>query len=288
METNYLTDHLKKQFNKVEGNLHEIGESFDKNTVHHFRVSLKRIHAIYQFLEYIFPEEFDAKKEFEQPKRPYKLLGKIRDLQVLQQVLAHYEERLQQHFSAVKKHLTKKRIKRSKNFAKWLKNHVDSDVVPGKDRILEQANKLSDNEIVEKAQIFSVQLIEEANDMVPSNEDKVWHQARKNMRKLRFLLGIIKNIDSKIVKYGEYDMVKKTGNLLGDWHDRIVLKAWLKNYTSNHKRNDKIKGLKSLSKKDRKLMIQKSEKLLMQLNKQDVFMPSGSIVMHDLKINKSE
>ena len=228
MEFDHLTRHLNELFTMAEHHYKKIRKGHEEEAIHKLRVSLKKINAVFKLAAYATPQSFNARLTFGPLKEIFDLSGVVRDLQIANQVLCQYQmgdhENLQKSISdeldlAIGKLLKWKRSKpngklfvlvrsstkplKSINKAQWLKDSVG----------------------------YIDRLLQKIEFLMSSHKKDKWHRIRICVKRIRFVMDLALLMKKDFVSQGEYRTVRLLGELLGDWHDRVIVVEKIRCYT---------------------------------------------------------
>ena len=94
--------YLFENTEKFKQNLNEAIQSLDENAVHDFRVALKKLRAIFFFLDKTEISGISPSNPVKKFKKVFKAGGIVRDRQVHKSLIANYEEILSADFNVYK------------------------------------------------------------------------------------------------------------------------------------------------------------------------------------------
>jgi len=275
MKDNFIIHYLDKQYQKAGDHFELASTKYHEEAIHQYRVALKRILAVYQFTEDVHPASFDAQEHFSPWKTSYKSFGNIRDLQVTMAVLGEFESKLGKRYKKFRKHLRKSLKQEVKASRKTLRNSVIPPLKEDNDPAFLLWRDLSDEDIVEKGMVFSKKLIDDTRLMMHGDDRKKWHKTRMRIRKLRFIVNLIRKIDEEAVEHDAYKAIKKSGSLLGDWHDNVVLRKQLKKFVKKPKKSPALMQLDGAIMGDQHRQLNKSFGFIEHFLTQPTFTRSG-------------
>lgn len=221
--------------------IHSISRrNFDE--IHDYRVALKRIRTIINFIRQI-PGGSNLKKCFKinNLQQAFKSGGILREMQVNRIILAGFEERKQARFSRFRNYIRSKEKFAFRNL-KIARNRFSADKLMKFERQLTRAVREIPGDLFrEHVHIFVETQISQINELVKDqNVETSLHRIRRNTKSIRYLMEIsgpgsitYKDLDFAVEKITELE------DLIGNWHDHLVFKQDLEKYINSlQKRND--------------------------------------------------
>lgn len=211
----------------------------DIEAIHNLRVSIKTIKAILLLIEYLSDDKFIVKKHFKILRTLFKTTGKIRDIQIQQQIIDEISAISNSIFSEYVNYLNdlerrsiKKFVKKCKKINTKLISRMDSD-------IHEAICYLNTEEIKERALDFVSKqfiVIQELRKQTIAKEK--WHKIRIELKKALYIIELINSFFEPNEKYQDLiAQIKELGEIIGNWHDRDITYSQLKQFI---KKNGKI------------------------------------------------
>ncbi len=210
------------------------------NSFHDFRVSIKRIKAIFRLLELISPD-FNAIKNLKPFRAVYNTSGKIREIQVNLKTIENYQLKpesrvyFQDYCS----------IQEKKNLSRLHDKLIEFDhksVKKAKKKIKKCCEEITQEEILKKAELFIRDRfgIIEGNISVSPNEVST-HEARICLKEISAVLMLLRKMqypgfDKKLLEFA-----KVTEDKLGRWHDKVDLVSFIEKFIRATKLSAEIK-----------------------------------------------
>lgn len=201
-------------------------QSNDEEAIHKMRLAIKRIRTIHKLKKHLHFQTILTDEFYLVLKRVFAASGKLRDIQVLQGLLAKYAEKLKFSFSGL-----------ADFFAENEKNTVDSlNQAFGNITFDQDAQLLTDiggsdpqpeNSDIETEIInyirFKISFIQKL--LFGHHDEENVHEIRKQVKQLYYVLQFLKEYcpDNCLTDYS-LGAIDDLGNNLGSWHDRAVLK----------------------------------------------------------------
>ena len=227
----YYFKRLKKYIRQVEKN-------FNEETIHLFRVEVKKIRAFLRMLrldatrpgELKFPHKF---------KKMYSLTGKIRDRQLYLKYLK--ENKLQHEITAAENEIEDLKKKKDEFLSKKELEEIE-------ERFIENAPEKIDNELIKK---FFLQKLDAIREIIAEQnyKDDRLHNIRKCLKDLIYIIRVFRNdlkIPSLFLFWNKTELknAEDLAHTLGLFNDACVALSFVK--ISDIKKENKDKQEKLL------------------------------------------
>ncbi len=236
-----LSLYLQKQIKIIKDNLLIATKNFDVDAIHDFRVGVKKVKALYLFADDLSNNSLNVKKKLSALRKLFKTTGNLRDIQVQIELLCKYKKKLNIELSDFNDyfHEKEKYFERKSDHA--IKNFKLSELDKLQTKYDEYLSKQKEDKIFNKA--FEIINKRYSNLIILSqhfsNIDDI-HKLRIRLKEFIHIFASLnkdKKLFSKIpVAYIE---LKRIGEILGTWHDKIVFKEYIddfmKKYTKKYK-----------------------------------------------------
>jgi len=231
-----------KQQKIFEEHLQKVKVSDDAELIHQMRLSVKRIRALFTFLQFLTEKPKKGKKDIKALKVVYKPAGRIRDVQVHLELLDTYEKRLQFEFTNYRSYLEKLEKQHHKDLKESLTDFNTEPIERLHKKTADTLDKFSDKEIMKSAGKMldtKLELISNLNK-IPTEKEKNLHEIRRILKEIRYLLNIFNgNIpESKRLKVS-LTRLKQIEQTLGKWHDQVNASLFVKAYLNSKQIEDK-------------------------------------------------
>lgn len=223
------------------------GDSFSKKDIHALRVSIKRIKALSELTEAMFPLQFDSIEQSLLFRKIFKNAGKLRETDLNTDFLKSFDLPR----NVVKpylQYLQRKKQKACIALKKKLKYFDGNKLNDLKKKLLQLYKEMPYNKLEQEGFRFISKECKEIKQLKTRKLSvPTLHQIRKHLKKLAatsiFLnkIGMNQPLDLFIKE------LKGTEELIGQWHDKIVLKASLEDFI-NGKQRLEISDKKALQK----------------------------------------
>ena len=266
MIKDHLRNYLIAQQNEIKRKFPVILENQDIEAIHDLRVGCKRINSLFFLFEYILQDLFVQKKFFKPFKKMFNLLGDLREVQILYNIVNNYKETLNIDLASYIVYLKQLEGKKTVKFTDWLNNYK----LPNWERLWKKITSILDNinneDIKARIQGYIKYKLSEIDEIYANLVDiGNFHRIRILLKQLRFVLeAAIDSIpDSNKALLSQ---VKKTEGYLGDWHDRLILLEHLEKFYQKNRRsipeNDYDKLVETISENNNNLLNSAREVLL--------------------------
>lgn len=199
--------------------------SYNADAIHDMRVAVKRTRAVYQLLEQLFPEDFDAITEEGLIRDLFRISGRIRDAQVQQQLLDSYAASLGTTFLEYTRYLQSGEKRAIRKFNKFLTSFdADSFLKQKQEKVSELISVASNDQIRHWIIRLTDALMKSAGEMRGGQkQDEHLHEIRRRLKQCQYLLTVFDQNDADYARLSKtMKSLDKVNDLLGDWHDVFV------------------------------------------------------------------
>lgn len=207
---------------------------YDKETIHEMRVSIKKIKALFLFIEFC-NKRFSYKKTYRDYKLVFSKTGVIRDLQIHQEHLGNWQEKNKTDFGDYGKMLKYREIESQVAFS-YLHERIQTSIFDksGIVSILRNSNLKKHVSSYIKETIKSIS----AFDIFQVSSFEEIHEFRKILKELQYNLALFQHClpELKINKIF-LRKLKSFTEILGLWHDNFMLLCHLYDYKKTYVRH---------------------------------------------------
>lgn len=222
-----LTDYFQNQSGEFSESFIACRESISADTIHDLRLSLKNLHALFILLSTL-----DTRRK-RKPKFPVPLgrlfsnLGKIRDLQIIEQELKLQEKVLDTRLKKLKSRMKKAGSARTRNMKPMLKNLQFRAEISRINQYLDEIiAHYKDDEALYKNIKSNLQgswkkiLIQ----LRHRHTQKNLHLVRIQIKRLGYMASVVRE-DENLISGMPFrlEMLDEFQQLLGNWHDQVVV-----------------------------------------------------------------
>ena len=252
------------------------GESVD---IHRARLDVKKIFALYGLFEMLDPAAFNKEGGYKLFRGLFRQAGKIREIQVNYLVLQNYKVT---HVSldAFIAWLREEEHRAVLKFMEQVKKFREKELESTDKKIQKICNSSSIVKLRSKTKTyiqFKAAKVYELNTPEPSDRDI--HKIRQHLKSISTIATLVysikpgKQLDSIITQLNKSEM------MIGDWHDRVVLKETVERF---------IVDAKSISASEQKSLIN-LQQMLIEDNQNLVmhFMPEVTAIVMSI-LNEDE
>ncbi len=254
MGIDHLTQHLDELFSTAASHYIKIRKGHEEEAIHQLRVSLKKVNAVFQLVAFIVPQSFEARRAFRPLKDIFDLSGAVRDLQIAHRVLCQYQINYNEN---IRKSLNGELVLTIGKLLEWKKRNPSGKlfVLSGTD--VQSLKSISQARWLKGIVGYIDHLFQKIKILMNSKRKDKWHQVRILLKRIRFVTDWALNMKKDFISPEEYKRVRWLGQLLGDWHDRVIVgeKIRLQASEPTHvlEKND-MEFLKKLSSDQRSLL----------------------------------
>lgn len=209
---NCLEVYRRKLVREINLEFRSILNEPDEEPVHDFRVGVKRLTALYLFLQSV-DRGIKAKKILKPYRGLFKVIGKVRDL--------HIAENLLLQLGTSKIELNKLR-KPEGPYYKSFKSIVNDQNISGIRVPTIPSLSISDRSILAGKKLYLRGLLSNICTIEKRMTQKEWHKKRIILKRYHHTLDAFQFCPGNQLNEEELKQMRMLENLLGDWHDRVT------------------------------------------------------------------
>lgn len=234
--TEKLINYFEKQQQLFTEYYNESCKGYTVNSVHEMRLCMKRLRALFIFLEALEPDIISTKIMLSGFRKLFKSAGHIRDIQIQKKIALHFEQELHSPFSEYIHYLNKNEKKAIRAFEKKMQGYE-----PEKDFSLLR-NIISDTLSTYPSEDISIrgsEIIFDKFSLVNIMAHKKLtpaqlHSIRTKLKQIAYLLKIWKGHDNvtQVIPV-DRSFLQMIEIKLGQWHDYEVAQAYIRNFISS-------------------------------------------------------
>lgn len=227
-----MISYYKSQIRIIKNNYGLAVKQSAPDGFHDMRVSIKRIRALFKLAESI-NTNFNAGKRSLVFRRLFKSAGKVRDIQVQQDLVKSFEKRLSKEFSSYDKYLRQREIRALKAFWRFSDGFNISTIDNNKRELSKTLKEVPDVDAEFRAKrrldVLKFNLLSYFNN--PALSEELLHEIRIILKEARYTLGIFLGNKADSNNSRELDeKLRAAHQSLGKWHDDDVGMASIKKY----------------------------------------------------------
>lgn len=214
---NCLDKYRSTLIRQLNRNLRLILESPEEEPVHDFRVGMKRLTALYFFLNEVDPE-LKSRKLLKPYRKLAKSIGVIRD----GHIAVHLIQELDEVSVADKKVLVDAIKFKSGNDYRLFKRNLQASPLSRVSVPTIRSLGLSERAILRQKPLALKGLLSQIMSTGPRMTAEQWHKKRILMKRYHHKLDAFHFCPGHASDENELTQIKILEQLLGDWHDRII------------------------------------------------------------------
>lgn len=233
-------------------------ENFDVEAIHKMRTSTKRLRALFLLLEYMTDKKFKAKKQLRKIRFLFKFTGRVRELQIEQQLILTYQTQLGENYAEYIEYLKIREHRAISRFLKHLPQQADRSKILNDKKVNAVFDKMDKGVYGNKASAFIQAKQNSINKLVEqaASNSRI-HGTRTHLKQLYYLFDILTDLTDTTGILGMTNLkMREVEQYLGTWHDLVnspvYMNAFLK--TKKPRDNKKYLVLKKEITTDRKAM----------------------------------
>jgi CHAD domain-containing protein len=233
MKGTHAEKFIKKQFNLIRKNIPESFSLKKGEAIHDYRVALKRINAILNFIvQHNLRKNISSLYRITKLHKIYKTGGALREIQINRKILDSYRERLENPFSSFSNFLKQKNKTYRRKFRKVRVKFSFRKCHKFERLLLGVFHKIPENEMLALVDHFISGRIAEIELLIMGHhvEDKL-HRIRKLVKRIKYMLEL-SGLENR--NYGSLNFnIERIGILedhIGHWHDLFVFREEINAY----------------------------------------------------------
>lgn len=229
----FLIRYYRKRSSSFLANIYKASVTNDSRDIHRARLDVKKIFALYGLFEMVDPKTFRKRIGYEIFRPIYRKAGKIREIQV-NYLLLDQEELSGQKYESFMLWLREEERAAVKQFLKAVKKFREYEL----DLLDKEIQKICSSSPVFKLRSKTEAFIRKKAGLVKQllgNEpgNKEIHKIRQNLKTILTVTSIVNSVKPNNRLDQIISALNKTEMLIGEWHDRVVLKEAIEGYQSD-------------------------------------------------------
>jgi len=214
---NCLDKYRNKLVRDINKNLRLILEKPEEDPVHDFRVGVKRLTALYYFLNEINPD-LKAKKILKPYRSLFKSIGNIRDGHIAVHLIQDLDE-INLEESKILLRAVRSRIKKE---YRLFQKYVRADARVSIRMPTVRSTGISETAILRGKPIVLNDLLAQILNTEGWMNAEKWHKKRILLKRYHHKLDAFQFCPGHKSDESEIKQIKTLEQLLGDWHDRVI------------------------------------------------------------------
>lgn len=235
--TEKLINYFEKQQQLFTEYYNESCKCYTINSVHEMRLCMKRLRALFLFLEALEPDIISTKIMLSSFRKLFKRAGHIRDIQIQKKLALHLEQELNASFSEYIHYLNKNEKKAIQVFEKKMHGYEpEKDFALIRNIISETLSAYPPEDISLRGKeiIFDKFMLVRNMAQKKLNSTQL-HAIRTKLKQISYLLKIWKGHDNVTQAIPiDRSFLQIVEIKLGKWHDYVVAQSFIKNFLSSY------------------------------------------------------
>lgn len=231
---NCLEKYRRLLVRDINGNLRRICQGLDEGAVHDFRVGMKRLSALFYFLDRVEPGP-----EFGKLRKPYrslyKKIGRIRDGHIAADLISSLAPDIGSDAAKLVKAL---QVKIAADYDEFLEGFGAAARRGIRSRSID-ATGISPRALRAQKPLLLNGLLEQFLQVDDMMTAKRWHQKRILLKRYHHIMDAFQLCPGHTADESEFKQIRMLEQLLGDWHDRVVTIEMLRELPGARGRIDK-------------------------------------------------
>jgi CHAD domain-containing protein len=227
---NCLNQHRSNLLATVNRELRAIVTAPDEESIHRFRVGVKRLTALYRFLGAVKPE-INAKQLLKPARRLSRSISKVRDCHITLELISELVELDKSELTTLQRTVHNRIRKDYREFQKLTQSGIKIPL-----RLLTfRSMAISENAIRRHKSEFLQQLLTGIANTSNQPSDEKWHTARILLKRYHHTQDAFIQCPGQRLDEKEMKQIEILERLLGDWHDRVIAIDILRSFKEHEK-----------------------------------------------------
>jgi len=224
---------FEKYLSKFEKELFRTVNTEDEEAIHDLRVSIKKIRALFLFLEESgfanINSDFPYLKKL---KKIFKKAGQLREVHIHRNLYHHYRDQTGRDFPALLEHLDTMEEQSRQAYHESMPGIKLRKYYQQADNLKRSIQGISRSTLNKKLFTFIQSRVETCYGyMLEPHYEQHLHQIRKYLKHIRFIIGQkVGDVHELFQEELTFDDTKKVEDILGEWHDRDEFRKLLEEY----------------------------------------------------------
>jgi CHAD domain-containing protein len=229
-----LLEYCIQQHSNIAHYLNLCVERAEAESVHQLRVSIKKFRAVSKLLEYLMPEAGrENKQQLGKLRELFKLAGQLRDSQVHMILFNYYKTELNIEDTGFEYFLKKNEMSALRKFLAGFSLFNKTIANQPFHKLNLKKTELDTAESLRPgaSKLLEKRLKKLRKTVLAAENDRILHNARIQLKQIRYMLGILTMQDSFFEKYDIAMTGLRVAEIqLGRWHDLVVFRVTLNKY----------------------------------------------------------
>ncbi len=227
--TTLILEYFRKHKVLIAQNLELCHDPEDIEAIHNFRLSLKRIRVVARLADFVTEGSFNSQQKLGAINFLFKKAGRLRDTQVIQQLLQAYRHSGIEPLMASMK---EKENRRREKFEAALQAYPENGLEVFEQGLIELLKNTAFAKLKAAAAMLMAEYEDEIRELYHgSSEEKRMHRIRTRLKSLNYLnnafgeqLAVEEHLHISV------ERLREVGELAGSWHDCLVMENTLAKY----------------------------------------------------------
>jgi len=233
----FLYRFYRKRSTSFMAHVYKASITGDSRDIHRARLDVKRIFALYGLFEMLDPSIFKHRGGYKLFRPLYRQAGKIREIQV-NYLLLENEKPASAEYGSFIQWLREEEHTAIQKFLQMIKNFRETELSDTDKTIEHICHSSSIFKLRSKTTAYirnKARLVQDLQLNEPGEDDI--HTIRKTLKTMATICTLVYSVKSGKWLDEVITSLNKTEMMIGDWHDRVVLKAAIERFL---KGNEKV------------------------------------------------
>ena len=221
--TEIIRAYYQEHKSVFEENFIMVLDNFNIEAIHKMRTSTKRLRALFILIAFLSEKKFKEKKQLKKIRTLFKYSGRIREIQIEQQLVLNYQSILDQDYRTYLEYLKQREHREIARFLKYLPSHKTGKSILKDDKITKTINRLPKDTIEKRAIDFVNEKENKIRELIskPASNHRI-HSNRTHLKQLYYLFEILTHlIKAKKLLNMTNERIREIEQYFGEWHDLV-------------------------------------------------------------------
>ena len=237
-----LIEYFEKHSLIIQDNYNTFKTGYNAEAVHNFRISLKRIKVVLQFLEFLNDSKVLASDQIKKFKTIYKKTGRLRDIHVQIELYKIISEELEITDNSYFESLLKRENKSYNKLKASLKEDDLLFLSEIRELILANTKDLQADYLLTKGNDFAGVKFAKIKELYKNNNsENLFHAIRALIKDIYYLNNIFNQqlLLNDIINV-DHERLNELGSIFGIWHDKVNAVAFLERYLKKNPEKNEV------------------------------------------------
>lgn len=258
----WMTENIRAYYQEHKGVFEEnfslVLESFNMEAIHKMRTSTKRLRALFILIEFLSAGQFKAGKQLRKIRTLFKYAGRIREIQIEEQLVIEMQPLLGEDFPEYLEYLRSREHREISRFLAHLPSQAARGTILDDAALNNVLDGLEQDTLKKHAGAFiQRKTVKIGNNIARPASNKSIHVNRTHLKQLYYLYDILTGLSGDPLLLGlTNERLRAIEQYFGEWHDLVNSPVYMNAFfnTKKFRGEKKYSILKKAIADKRKLM----------------------------------